>query len=76
MIIWKTIPVLFKDKIEHVKKIGGKLFRSFIVDYGDIPHSRYNEVSQSWEEIENKRGNSYAVRKRQKYRRNKNERIC
>lgn len=72
MVIWKDIPVLFKDKILHCKKIGGKLYKSFIVDYGDIPIARYNEKTKKWEEVANNRGKAYAARKRQKYRGRKN----
>lgn len=68
MVIWKDIPVLIKNKTMHIKKIGGKLFKSFIIEYGDIPVCTYNEISGQWEAVENKRGKAYAARKRQKYR--------
>jgi len=71
MVIWKDVPVLIKDKMVHCKKIGGKIFKSFIIDYGDIPVGRYNDQTGKWEEVENNRGKAYAARKRQKYRRKK-----
>lgn len=71
MVIWKDIPVRIKHKILHCKKIGGKLYKSFIMDYGDIPVGRYNEQTGQWEEVVNPRGKAYAARRREKYRRKK-----
>lgn len=68
MIFWKTIPVKIFVKIEHVRKVGGKTYRSFIPDYGDVPSARFNEITQKWEEVVNPRGNAYAARKRLSYR--------
>lgn len=75
MVIWKYLPVKIKHKITHCKKIGGKIFKSFIDDYGDVPVGRYNDQTGIWEEVDNHRGKAYAARKRQKYRRKRNERI-
>jgi hypothetical protein len=68
MIIWKTVPVLFKDKITHVKKVCGKTYHSFIVDFGDVPVARINEITGMVEDVVNSRGYAYAARKRMKYR--------
>jgi len=72
MVIWQSVPVLIRDKVIHCKKIGGKLFKSFITDYGEVPIARYNMQTKKWEEVENNRGKAYAARRRQKYRRRKN----
>jgi hypothetical protein len=71
MVIWKDIGILIKNKTLHIKKIGGKLYRSFIIEYGDIPAIRYNEQTKKFEEVENNRGRAYAARKRLKYRKRK-----
>jgi len=68
MIIWKDIPVRIKHKAIHVRKIGGRLRRSFIHDYGDIPVARFNSRTKKFEEVVNHRGRAYAARKRMKYR--------
>ncbi len=71
MVIWKDVPVLYRGKIEHVRKVGGRLRRSFIVDYGDVPVARFNDVTAKVEEVVNPRGLAYAARKRLCYRKNK-----
>lgn len=72
MVIWKDVPVLIRHKAAHIRKIGGRIRRSFIVDYGDIPVARFNEVTGKIEEVVNTRGRSYAARNRLKYKRAKN----
>jgi len=71
MIIWKDVHVRLKQKVIHCRKIGGRIFNSFIDDYGDIPVLRYNDVTKKFEAVENLRGTAYAARKRLKYRKNK-----
>jgi len=77
MVIWKSVPVIIKEKMQHIRKIGGKLYNSFILDYGDIPVARWNEETKQFEEVDNPRGKAYAARRRlkhrpkKKYRRNK-----
>lgn len=68
MVIWKDISVLICDKVTHVKKIGGRVYKSFIVDFGDIPVARFNDQTGKVEEVVNLRGRAYAARKRQAYR--------
>lgn len=69
MVIWKDVPVLYKGKVTHIRKIGGRLRRSFIVDYGDVPVANFNEITGKVEEVINARGLAYAGRKRLRYRR-------
>ena len=69
MIIWKDVPVRIYRKTTHVKKIGGRLYRSFIHDYGDLPIIRFNEKTNKFEEVVNRRGTAYAARNRSKYKR-------
>lgn len=69
MVIWQDISVLVKNKTVHIKKIGGKLYNSFIVECGDVPVIRFNDQTKKFEEVVNNRGRAYAARKRQKYRR-------
>jgi hypothetical protein len=73
MVIWKSTPTIVKNKMTHVRKIGGRLYRSFILNYGDIPIAQYNEVTNKWEEVVNHRSNAYAARKRQRYQRRNHE---
>ncbi len=76
MIIWKDVPVRIRQKIFHIRKIGGRLYNSFIDDWGDIPVKHYNEVTNKIEDIDNPRGLAYAARKRlrhrKKYKRSQN----
>ena len=69
MIIWKDIPVPIFQKVVHVKRIRGRLYRSFIHDYGDVPVARFNSKTKKFEKVVNSRGKAYAARKRLKYRR-------
>ncbi len=73
MVIWKDVPVLYHGKITQVRKLGGRLRRSFIVDYGDVPVARFNEVTAKMEEVVNTRGLAYAARKRLRYRNRRGE---
>lgn len=68
MIIWRDIPVKIKEKQSHIKKIGGRLYNSFIVTYGDIPVVNINEITGQMEEVVNTRGRAYAARRRLSYR--------
>ena len=69
--IFKTIPVPIIHKCAHVRKIGGRLYYSFIKDYGEIPVVilEINKIIA----VENTRGNAYAARKRLKYRKTKKQ---
>lgn len=68
MVIWKDIGVKLRQKVYHVKKIGGRLRFSFVDDYGDVPVARINKQTNCVEEVVNTRGRAYAARKRQAYR--------
>lgn len=68
MIIWRDIPVKIKEKQSHIKKVGGRLYNSFIVTYGDIPVVNINEITGQMEEVVNTRGRAYAARRRLSYR--------
>ena len=70
-IIWKDICVKVKYKFKHIRKMGGKVFNSFAVDFGDVPVCRFNGETGKIEDVVNTRGRAYAARKRQMYRRNK-----
>lgn len=74
MVIWRDIGVKVTHKIIHIKKIGGKIYRSFIKDYGDIPVMHFNEITGRIEPVVNNRGRAYAARARQMYRRSKRHR--
>ncbi|MFA5999928.1 MAG: hypothetical protein WC783_03030 [Candidatus Paceibacterota bacterium] len=68
VIFWRDVPVLIRDKIWHIHKIGGKHHRDFTVTYGEIPGVRFNPVTRIFEAVINYRGNAYAARRRQMYR--------
>ena len=77
VVFWKTLPILFRDKIRHIRKIGGRDYHSFIVDYGDVPGVNYNLITGKCEEVVNLRGRAYAARKRLKYKKKyKRSRVC
>lgn len=67
-VFWWEIPVKIKAKEQHVRKIGGRMYNSFIVTYGDVPMGRFNEITNEFEEVVNNRGKAYAARKRLMYR--------
>jgi 4-hydroxy-3-methylbut-2-enyl diphosphate reductase IspH len=71
LIIWKDVYVIIRHKIIHIKKIGGRLYKSFIDDFGDIPVDNFNEQTNKSEKVLNTRGLSYAARNRLKYRKSK-----
>lgn len=71
MTIWRDIGVLIYHKTPHIKKIGDKVYNSFVVDAGDVPVVDINTVTNRWEAVENVRGRAYAARKRFTYRKNK-----
>lgn len=75
MVIWKDIDVRIRHKTVHVRKVGGRLYNSFINDYGDIPAIHYNEITKLFEPVVNLRGRAYAARKRQSYRLKRREQI-
>jgi len=70
-VIWQDMPVPIINKETHVRKIGGKTYRSFIKTFGDIPIVRINLITNKWEPVVNYRGKAYAARKRLKYRKKK-----
>ena len=72
MVIWTDINVPIIHKVNHVRKIGGRIRRSFIRDFGDIPVARYNEATEKFEDVVNPRGRAYAARKRRAYRKVEN----
>lgn len=69
MVIWKDISVKIRTKMKHIRKVGGRVYNSFIVTYGDVPMGRFNEITQKFEECVNHRGRAYAARKRECYTR-------
>ena len=68
MVIWKDIAVNIREKCVHIKKIGGRVYNSFVNTFGDLPVANFNEVTNKWEEVVNNRGRAYAARKRLSYR--------
>jgi hypothetical protein len=70
-VIWRDIPVRIIRKENHIKKIGGKVFFSFVRDWGDIPVACFNTVTGKMEEVQNFRGLAYATRNRLKFKKNK-----
>ena len=70
-VIWKDLPIIVKLKIIHITKIGGKLYNSFILDWGDIPIVTI-KTDGTTEEVVNNRGKAYATRNRQCFRKRYN----
>ena len=68
MVIWKSVNVTIKTKMWHVRKMCGKRYRGFILDYGDLPVGRFNRITDKFEPCDNPRGRAYAARNRLKYR--------
>lgn len=68
MVIWKDVPVKIRIKMPHIRKIGGRVYDSFINDYGDIPVVNFNTITNKFEEVVNNRGTAYAARNRLRYR--------
>jgi hypothetical protein len=71
VIIWKSVPVLVKQKCWHIHKIGKRRHQDFTVDYGDVPVGRINPFTGRFEECVNTRGLAYAARNRLKYKPNR-----
>ncbi len=70
-VIWQDAPVIIKAKETHIRKIGGRLYNSFHLTYGDVPCGRFNEITKKFEQVVNTRGKAYAARKRLMYRNKK-----
>jgi hypothetical protein len=73
MTLWRDVAVKILHKIPHIKKIGGRVRNSFVVDYGDLPIAHYNKITEKFEEVVNPRGSAYAARRRKKYRKSAKE---
>jgi len=71
MVFYKSVPVIIKVKMAHIRKIGGRSYNSFILDYGDVPGIRLNVITGKGEAVVNNRGYAYACRNRLRYRKNK-----
>ena len=71
IVIYQDAPVIIKTKITHIRKIGGRTYRAFIKDYGDIPVAVINSITGQLMEVENNRGMAYACRNRLRYRNKK-----
>jgi len=71
MVIWEDLNILVREKVIHIKKIGGKVTRSFCISLGEVPVFRFNEITRKIEQVINNRGRAYAARRRKKYRKNK-----
>ncbi len=69
MVIWKDIEVVIEVKEFHIRKIGGRLRRSFVRTFGDVPVVRFNPITHHFEYVVNNRGRAYAARNRRSYRR-------
>ena len=54
-VIYRSVPVVYEDR-------AGRQY------YGDVPVTRYNEITGKFEAVENPRGNAYGARRRQRYR--------
>ena len=67
-VIYHDTDVLISHKAYHCRKRGGRLYRAFILDQGDLPVVRYDETTRKFEEVVNPRGLAYAARNRLKYR--------
>jgi len=62
MIFWKDIGVVIHRKMLHCRKACGKTYLGIIKTLGDLPMGRFNEVTQKFEPVENRRGRAYATR--------------
>ena len=71
LVIWRDTPAIIKHKMEHIRKLGGKLFSGFILDNGDVPIGQFNSITKKFEPCVNTRGIAYATRKRLKFKKNK-----
>lgn len=72
MVIWKTMPVMIKVKMQHLRKMGkGKLANSHIMDNGEVPVAVFNEITNLMMGVDNNRGTAYACRNRLRYRKRK-----
>jgi hypothetical protein len=69
MVIWQDINVVIEEKQVHVRRIGGRAYRSFIRTCGDVPVVRFNAITGKAEDVVNNRGRAYAARRRRSYRR-------
>ena len=73
LVIWKSLPIIIEVKMPHIRKIGGRLYSGFCRDYGDVPVVVINSITKQPMEVVNTRGNGYAHRNHQKFRKNKNK---
>jgi hypothetical protein len=76
IVVWRDTPVRVKHKTKHIKKykqnyLNGFWYTGFILDYGDLPGGRFNDITGKFEPCVNNRGYGYANRKALKYRKNK-----
>lgn len=71
MLFKRDTPVLTKQKLIHIRKLGGRVYKRFIIDNGDIPVGQLNRITGKIEPVDNPRGLAYAARNRLKYRKNK-----
>ena len=69
--IYRDVAVPVVAKIGHVRKIGGRVRRAFVCDWGDLPFATLNRVTGKLMAVENPRGLAYAARNRASYRRAK-----
>ena len=67
MVIWKDVGVVINEKQVHIRKIGGRLFNSFIKTYGDIPVVIFGDAGKVIDVV-NTRGRAYAARRRKAFR--------
>lgn len=71
LVVWALTPLKIFSKMWNVAKAGKRPHFSICEDNGDIPVGSFNEQTKQWEPVVNNRGNAYAARNRQKYRKNK-----
>jgi hypothetical protein len=71
MVIWRDVAVKVYHKFVHITKIGGKVFNRFANDHGDVPVAHWNGETGTMEQVVNHRGRAYAMRKHDRYRRDR-----
>lgn len=80
MVVYSTIDVVVKIKINHQKrrfmnKRNKHTGVGFCLDYGDIPAWTYNDITNKTEPVLNTRGVAYAHRNALRYKKNKRDLI-
>ena len=74
MVIWVDAPIVIVIKAPNIKRMNKRACNSLHKTYGEIPVAYFNEVTNKLEPVVNHRGKAYAARKRQSYRKHKEDR--